>query len=98
MIGRIWRALILAAPVRVWAIILAAPPLTAFAGWLVWIVWKGPWPVASADHQLTILGQALLCALALIAIIVIALAAVHVRATLPGGSVEVGGAEEDRPA
>ena len=88
-------AMFTSAPVRLWALILAGPPLTLFAAGLVWIIWKGPWPAALADMQLTILGRALLISLALIGVIVVALAAVKVKATGVGGtSLEVDG---DRP-
>lgn len=92
MIARLWRALTLAAPVRLWAMILAGPPLTAGAGGLAWIVWRGGWPGYAAKQQLDILGAALLAVLAIIAVIIIALASVSVRASGPGGtSFEVDG-------
>ncbi len=98
MVGRIWRAAIQAAPVRVWAIILGAPPLTLFASWLTRIVWKGPWPIAAAPQQLQILGWALWGVLGLLAVIVVALAAVKVRATGVGGTaVEIGGGGDAPP-
>lgn len=86
------RAMLRAAPVRLWALILAGPPLTLFAAAIVGIIWKGPWPNHLAGDQLTILGRALFIALALIGVIVIALAAVRVKATGVGGaSLEVDG-------
>ncbi|MEN5170055.1 hypothetical protein ABE444_10850 [Brevundimonas pondensis] len=92
IIARIWRAAFAVGNLRLWAIILGAFPLTAFAGWLVWLVRYG-WPVDRAEQQLTILGGALFGALALIAIIVVALATVKVRATTPAGSLEIDGDE-----
>lgn len=92
----IWRALIKAAPVRLWALILAGPPLTAVTCWLVWIVWKGPWPVGSAPQQLSILGYGLMDAMALVGVIVVALASVKVKGAGPGGvNFEVDGDQED---
>ncbi len=89
-------AMLKAAPVRLWALILAGPPLTVFAAGLVGVVWKGPWPAALAGQQLSILGHALLIAMALIGVIVIALAAVKVKATgLAGTGFEVEGNDEE---
>lgn len=79
------RAIIESAPVRLWALILAGPPLTAVACWLIWIVWRGPWPAGSAQQQLSILGWGLMGAMSLVGIIVIALASVKVKGAGPGG-------------
>lgn len=97
MFGSAWTAAVKAAPVRLWALIGAGPPLTLFCWGLVAIVWKGPWPQALASQQLTILGYALYIGLALIAVIVIALAAVKVKGAALGGSFEVD-ADDPPPA
>lgn len=98
MIARIWDALIKAAPVRLWALILAGPPLTIFSAGLVGIVWRGPWPDRLAGQQLTILGYALFIALAVIAVIIIALASVKVKGQGPGGlNFEVDAADDAPP-
>ena len=86
LIEAVWLALLRAAPVRLWALILAAPPLTAYAIWTTHIVWRGPWPADRAQQQLAIIGWALCGALLLIAVIVIALAAVKVKAVGLGGT------------
>ncbi len=97
-IGALLRAMVAAAPVRLWAMILGAPPLTALACWFTWIVWKGPWPVERAQQQLDIIGWALWGALALIGVIVISLASVKVKAAAPGGAAfEVDGDADDPP-
>lgn len=94
-----WRALLAAAPVRLWAMIGAGPGLTAFAAALVWIVWRGPWPAGLAAQQLTILGWALWIVLAVIAVIIVALASARVKAAGPGGaSLEIDGGEEPAAA
>ena len=99
MIGRVWRALIAAAPVRLWALIWAGPPLTLGASWLAWIVWRGGWPAALAGKQLEILGYALFAALGLIGVIVVSLASVKVRGQgLGGTSIEIDGDHDDPPA
>lgn len=43
MIGRIWRAMLAAAPVRLWAQIGGAMALTLFVAGVVQIIWLGPW-------------------------------------------------------
>jgi len=90
-IAVVWRS----APVRLWAMIGAAPAISAYVVWQSWIVWRGGWPADRAQQQLTILGWALWGALAIIAVIIIALAAVKVRAAGPGGtSIEVDGGDD----
>jgi hypothetical protein len=37
-------------------LMLGWPIFSAFVMGFTWIIWKGPWPATSADHQLTILG------------------------------------------
>ncbi len=97
MIGRIWRSMLDAAPVRLWAMILAAPPLTTFACWLVWIVWKGPWAKGSDPQQLLILGWALWGSLVLIGVIVGALAMVKLNVSAPGGFHAELDSDDDKP-
>ena len=95
--GRIWRACLAAGSLRLWAIILGAPPLTALAVWLVGVVKSEGWPEGLRAAQLTILGNALYIVLGIVAIIVVALSLVTVRATLPGGaSLSIGG-DDDEP-
>jgi len=93
LFSRIWRAAFAVGSLRLWSIILGAVPLTAFAIWLVWLVRYG-WPEDRAEQQLTILGEALFGTLALLAIIVVALATVKVRATTPAGSLDIGGQDD----
>lgn len=85
MPGRTWRGALRAAPLRVWAMFLAAPVLTLAAVGQTFIVWRGPWPETLARQQLEIIGWAHLIVLALIGVIVAALAAVKVKAAGPGG-------------
>jgi hypothetical protein len=88
-----WNAAFRVGNLRLWSIVCGAPFLTALALWLVEIIRKG-WPLDRAEQQLAILGYALFGVLALVAIIVIALATVKVRATTPAGSLEVGGEDQ----
>lgn len=98
LVARAWRGLITAAPARVWAIILGAPPLTAVVVWLSNIVWRGPWRPEMQAKQLDILGWALQEVIVLLAVIIVALAAVKLKANAPGGaSLELDGDHDDEP-
>lgn len=88
-----WNAAFRVGNLRLWSIIAGAPFLTGLAVWLVEIIRKG-WPLDRAEQQLAILGYALFGTLGLVAVIVIALATVRVRATTPAGSIDVGGQDE----
>lgn len=93
------RALLRSAPVRLWAMIFAGPALTAYSIWVVLIVWKGPWSPGMEAQRLEILGGALLCLYALLAIIMVSLASVRVKATGPGGlAFEADGDDTPNPA
>ena len=90
------------APIRIWAICLGGPVLTLYSAWIVWIIWQGPWLPAEQPRQLDILGKQLWSVTAIIFVIIVALAAVTVRArTLGGSSVDIGangtGGEEPAP-
>lgn len=81
----------LAAPgVRFWAMVGAAISLNGFAGWLVWIIWHGGWPLSQAGRQLDILGKALWLTLGMILIIVVALTDKIVRAVGFNSSIDIG--------
>lgn len=97
MLGRLWNALLKAAPLRLWAMILAGPPLTVSATALVAIIWQGGWPEALRAKQLDFIGWALIGNIALLAIIIVTLAAVRVRGTGPGGtSIEIDADDDDK--
>lgn len=98
MPGRAWRGALRAAPLRVWAMIGAAPALTLAAVGQTFIVWRGPWPESLARQQLEIIGWAHLIVLTLIGVIIAALAAVRVKAAGPGGlSLELEGDDDGAP-
>lgn len=86
-IGRLWTALLLAAPLRMWAMILAGPPMLGMAAWLVTIITDAGWPIELRDRQLDFIGWALLCFIGINAVIIVTLAAARVRATGPAGVV-----------
>lgn len=93
-LARLWRALFRQGSLRLWAIILGAPPLCGMAVWQIYLIRYG-WPEDRAQQQLSILGYALFGTLVIVAIIVIALATVKVRATIPGGTLDVGSGDDD---
>lgn len=89
MIGRVWSAAFAQGNLRLWAIILGAPPLCLGAAWVIRILEK----LATAENvdaaiarYIAFMGYGIL---SLVGIIVVALATVKVRATIPGGSFEV---------
>ena len=93
--ARCWRAAFAVGNLRLWAIILGAPPLCFMAGWVIDIlaglaVHDEPVrePVVKA---IAYMGFGIL---ALVGIIVVALATVKVRATTPAGSLDIGAAGE----
>lgn len=92
--GGVLRLLLLAAPIRLWALILAGPPLTAFLGWLVWIIWRGSWPLELAGRRLEILGGIAGGLVVLVAIVVVSLAAVKLEAETKLGKLSIGGENE----
>ena len=79
------RGMMRVAPVRLWAMIFAGPALTAYSVGVVLIVWKGPWSQGMEHDRLEILGWSLLCLHGLLAIIMVSLASVSVKASGPGG-------------
>lgn len=80
------------APINFWAIMLAAPLLTLFAVALTLVVWLGGWPDPVAPQQLEILGWALLATLGMLALIMVALTKVKLKAsTSTGAGIEIGG-------
>lgn len=92
MIGRVWTAAFAQGNLRLWAIILGAPPLCLGAAWVIRILEKlataGNVDAAIASY-IAFMGYGII---ALVAIIIVSLATVTVRATVPGGaSFEVDG-------
>jgi len=84
------RQLLLAAPIRLWALILAGPPLTGLLAWSVYLV-RYRWPADRAQQQLEILGLAIYGLIALIAVIVVSLASVKLEAETKLGRLSIGG-------
>lgn len=97
-LARIWKGALAAAPLRVWAIVLAGPALSAAAAVMVGIIWRGDWPEELAGKRLDFLGWALLVLLVNVTIIIAALAAVRVKARGMAGEFEVGGSTGEQPA
>lgn len=94
-IGRFVRFLLAPAQLRLFAIILAAPSLTAFVSWMVHQIVARHWPADRAEQQLAILDRAIDIVLVIILVIIVALAMVKVKATgVAGITLEVGGDDE----
>ncbi|MET3527278.1 hypothetical protein [Phenylobacterium koreense] len=73
LIVRAWRAVLAAAPVKIWAQIGAAVALTMVLVAGAWVIWKGPWAAVYQGKQLDALfyllvGVELLMMVALAAI------------------------------
>lgn len=83
--GRMWRAAFAVAPLRIWALVLGAPAMTALAVHLVRVITAPTWPAELRDEQLSAAKWALFIILGIILVIVAAIAAVKVKWTGPGG-------------
>lgn len=95
MLKQAFRNALMAAPLRLWAIILAAPPLTGTAIWQTYIVWKGGWPAERAEQQLNIMAWTSMANWLLLGVIIVALASVKLKGTGPGGaSFEIDAADD----
>ena len=73
MIGRIWKAMIAAAPPRFWAQVGAGIALTTFAAGVVLILWMGPWSAVVERARVDALAR--IC-LAVLFLVLVALAAI----------------------
>ena len=91
----VWKALLLAAPIRLWALILAGPALSTMGAALTWIIWRGGWPESLRPAQLELLGWLALINSGLIAVIIVSLAMVKVEAETKLGRLSIGSAERD---
>lgn len=93
--ARVWRAVFRQGNLRLWAIILGAPPL---CGMVIWILDLLARLAVAADPVRVELALAIadigkLLTL-IIGVIVVALSTVRVRATIPAGSLDVGGSPD----
>jgi hypothetical protein len=81
--------------------IAGAAVLTGVAGWIVWILWRGGWPIETAGARIEALAWALLGLLATVGIVLISLGMVITRRTVRAGiglaSFEASGGD-DPPA
>lgn len=94
---RFFAAMLAAAPVRLWALIGAAPVITALTIWFALLV-RNNWPIDRAKQQLDYLGVGLIICVVLLGVIVVALAAVRLKAEVLGrAGFEIGGASADVP-
>lgn len=98
--GRIWRAALEAAPLRLWAMFLAGPVMLLCALWLVTIIKDPSWPETLRSKQLNFLGWALLSFILINAIIIVTLAAARVRGSGPAGvsfEIDADGKDDTHP-
>ncbi|MBA4010777.1 MAG: hypothetical protein C0481_02820 [Phenylobacterium sp.] len=86
---------VISAPLRLWALILAGPPLTAIDVWLVFVLKDGTWPEALRGQQLETIGALALVHAGLVAVVVVSLAAVKLEAQTRLGSISIGGDGDD---
>lgn len=96
MIGRVWTALLKAASVRQWAMILGAIPMTALVCWIIYIVKQPGWgqPVL----QLNILANLGYGPLIIIALIFVALTGTSIAANVGKGGASVSLQPDDEDA
>lgn len=92
---RAWRLVTLSTPVRLWALILAGPPLTAIDVWLVLVLKDDAWPEVLRGQQLETIGALALVHAGLVAVVVVSLAAVKLEAQTRLGSISIGGDGDD---
>jgi hypothetical protein len=98
----ILKLLLASAPVRLWALILACPPLTFCALWLDWEVIHGPWhlPLDPEMHlRLLIVGYSLGGFILLLAVGMVSLAAQKLDVSVLGNKLTIGGDHDgdDKP-
>jgi uncharacterized membrane protein YcjF (UPF0283 family) len=78
MIARAWKAILAAAPVKIWAQIGAAMSLTlVFAGFGL-VIWLGPWAPALQGKQIDWLGYGMMAAALLVLVALAAITGLNV--------------------
>lgn len=98
-IGIVLEAMMKAAPLRMWALIMAGPVMTAVDVLLIFIVWQGGWMPDLAGEQLRVLGILAFAHAAIIGVIVITLAAARASAHGPGGiSLDIQSGSDPAPS
>lgn len=79
--------------------ILGTMSLTAVAVWIVWILWRGGWPVATASQRIDKLGLALVLVLVIMGVTMVSLGLAinrrEVKASAFGASFEASGGDSD---
>ena len=83
LIGNVWRAVLAAAPVKIWAQIGAAVTLSMMAFAALAIIWHGPWPSERIGQRLDLVFY---LAVGLEVLVLVALAAITgLNVNLHGG-------------
>lgn len=83
------------------ASVLGSVALTMFAAWVVWIIWKGAWPIETAATRIDLLGRALTISLGGSLVVLITLGFAINRRSIKvtsSGFEAVGGDDHDLPA
>jgi len=92
MIGRIWAAAFAQGNLRLWAIILGAPPLCGIVVWVIDLLrYAATAPEPMREGPINHIADIGKMVVILVGIIVVALATVKVRATIPGSTLEIDG-------
>ena len=89
MFPRIWRALLKAASVRQWSMILAAPALTAVVAWIIHIIQRDGWSASVETLRIHVLANIGYGALALVGLVVVALTGTQVVASVGKTGVNI---------
>lgn len=98
MIGRIWTAMLKAASVRQWSMILGAIPMTFTVWWVIGIMRDKAW--GQSVLQLNVLANIAYGSLIIIAVIFVALTGTSIAANVGKGGANLSlksDDEEDKP-
>lgn len=95
-VGRFWNACLKAAPMRTWAMVLAAPPLTGLLAWIIYIVAYNKWMISPLIEslRLNIVANIAYGLLFLIGLVVVALTGVSFAAQLSKTGVNLNVADD----
>jgi len=97
MIGSIWRAMLSAAPVKIWAQIGAAMAWTVVLVSFELAIWLGPWDTSRQAQQIDWLGYGVVIAGALALVSLAAITGLNIN--FKGGKDGVSGSiDQDEPA
>ncbi len=92
---RDWRAFL-----ALVASVLGSASLTVFAGWIVWILWRGGWPGFTAHDRIELPGKALLLSLGGSLVVLVSLGLAINRREIKVGreGFEISGGDPEQPS